>query len=149
MVTQAFPASPLMALVALPLVALHRSFRRTQPVDASRIRGKTGLLNAAWQREARLETTRAIRTVAADHALYDVRPQRACCAAQYLTQPARGADRAHRSRRARRIQALQAEIYAARPLPHTQGGCLIILNLNAQSASQAISQGQGIPALDN
>jgi diguanylate cyclase (GGDEF)-like protein len=64
MITFAVTASPFMALVALPLVTLmHRSFRHAQLVDASRIDGKTGLLNAsAWQREARLETSRAVHT---------------------------------------------------------------------------------------
>jgi diguanylate cyclase (GGDEF)-like protein len=64
MVAHAVIASPFMALAALPLVALlHRSFRHAQLVDASRIDGKTGLLNAGtWQREARLETARAVRT---------------------------------------------------------------------------------------
>jgi diguanylate cyclase (GGDEF)-like protein len=64
MVAHAVTASPYMALVALPLVALlHRSFRHAQLVDASRMDGKTGLLNAVtWQREARLETARAVRT---------------------------------------------------------------------------------------
>jgi diguanylate cyclase (GGDEF)-like protein len=56
--------SPVMALAALPLVALlHRSFRHAQLVDASRLDAKTGLLNAGtWLREARLETARAART---------------------------------------------------------------------------------------
>jgi diguanylate cyclase (GGDEF)-like protein len=64
MVTYAVTGSPFMALVALPLVALmYRSFRHAQLVDASRVDGKTGLLNATtWQREARLETARAMRT---------------------------------------------------------------------------------------
>jgi diguanylate cyclase (GGDEF)-like protein len=63
MVAYAVTGSPLMALVALPLVSLmYRSFRHAQLVDASRIDGKTGLLNATtWQREARLETARAMR----------------------------------------------------------------------------------------
>src|ERR1700733_5413224 len=54
-------SSPWMALLALPFVPLlHRSLRHSQLVDASRIDGKTGLLNAtAWQREARLEVARA------------------------------------------------------------------------------------------
>jgi diguanylate cyclase (GGDEF)-like protein len=57
-------SSPWMALLALPFVPLlHRSLRHSQLVDASRIDGKTGLLNAtAWQREARLEIARAART---------------------------------------------------------------------------------------
>jgi diguanylate cyclase (GGDEF)-like protein len=57
-------SSPWMALLALPFVPLlHRSLRHSQLVDASRIDGKTGLLNAtAWQREARLEVARAVRT---------------------------------------------------------------------------------------
>ena len=64
MVAYAVMGSPLMALIALPLVTLmHRSFRHAQLVDASRIDGKTGLLNAAtWQREARVQTALAVRT---------------------------------------------------------------------------------------
>jgi diguanylate cyclase (GGDEF)-like protein len=64
LVTYAVTGSPFMALVALPLVTLmYRSFRHAQLVDASRIDGKTGLLNAAtWQREARVQTSRAVRT---------------------------------------------------------------------------------------
>jgi diguanylate cyclase (GGDEF)-like protein len=64
MVAYAVTGSPLMALVALPLVTLmHRSFRHAQLVDASRIDGKTGLLNATtWQREARVHTSLAART---------------------------------------------------------------------------------------
>lgn len=64
MITYAVIGSPFMALVALPLVTLmYRSFRHAQLVDASRVDGKTGLLNATtWQREARLETARAMRT---------------------------------------------------------------------------------------
>lgn len=57
-------SSPFMALLALPFVPLlDRSLRHSQLVDASRIDGKTGLLNStAWQREARLEISRAVRT---------------------------------------------------------------------------------------
>jgi diguanylate cyclase (GGDEF)-like protein len=64
MITYAVIGSPFMALIALPLVTLmYRSFRHAQLVDASRVDGKTGLLNATtWQREARLETSRAVRT---------------------------------------------------------------------------------------
>jgi diguanylate cyclase (GGDEF)-like protein len=64
LVTYAVTGSPFMALVALPLVTLmYRSFRHAQLVDASRIDGKTGLLNATtWQREARVQTSRAVRT---------------------------------------------------------------------------------------
>ncbi len=63
MVTQAVTASLVMPVVALPLVALlHRSFRHAQLLAAGRHDSKTGLLNAAtWQREARLETARAVR----------------------------------------------------------------------------------------
>ncbi|HEY1619749.1 MAG TPA: GGDEF domain-containing protein [Streptosporangiaceae bacterium] len=63
MVSQAVTFSPVMALVALPLVALlHRSFRHAQLLADGRYDSKTGLLNAAtWQREARLETARAAR----------------------------------------------------------------------------------------
>ena len=51
MITYAVIGSPFMALVALPLVTLmYRSFRHAQLVDASRVDGKTGLLNAStWQ----------------------------------------------------------------------------------------------------
>jgi diguanylate cyclase (GGDEF)-like protein len=57
-------SSPFMALLALPFVPLlDRSLRHSQLVIASRIDGKTGLLNAtAWQREARMELARATRT---------------------------------------------------------------------------------------
>lgn len=53
-----------LAVLALPFVVLlHRSSRHAELVNDSRVDGKTGLLNAvAWQREARLEITRAIRT---------------------------------------------------------------------------------------
>jgi diguanylate cyclase (GGDEF)-like protein len=53
-----------LSLLALPFVVLlHRSHRHAQLVNESRIDGKTGLLNAVtWQREARREITRAIRT---------------------------------------------------------------------------------------
>jgi diguanylate cyclase (GGDEF)-like protein len=53
-----------LSVLALPFVVLlHRSQRHAQLVNESRIDGKTGLLNAVtWQREARLEITRAIRT---------------------------------------------------------------------------------------
>lgn len=63
LVSQAVTFSPVMALVALPLVALlHRSFRHAQLVDAGRFDSKTGLLNAStWQREAGLEISRAVR----------------------------------------------------------------------------------------
>jgi diguanylate cyclase (GGDEF)-like protein len=51
-------------ILALPLVTtLQRSLRHAQLLDAARIDAKTGLLNAvAWQREARVELTRASRT---------------------------------------------------------------------------------------
>ncbi len=54
----------LLVLFALPLVtSLQRSLRHAQLVDAARVDAKTGLLNAAaWQREARVEITRASRT---------------------------------------------------------------------------------------
>src|SRR5216683_539617 len=54
----------LLVLYALPLgILLGRSLRHAQLVYASRIDGKTGLLNAAtWQREAALEVIRAVRT---------------------------------------------------------------------------------------
>ncbi len=53
-----------LVLYALPLVILvQRSLRHAQLLDASRIDGKTGLLNApTWQHEAALEVTRAART---------------------------------------------------------------------------------------
>ncbi len=53
-----------LVVLALPLVtSLQRSLRHAQLVDASRIDAKTGLLNAvAWQREARVEISRAART---------------------------------------------------------------------------------------
>ena len=53
-----------LAVLALPFVVLlHRSYRHAQLVNESRIDGKTGLLNSVtWQREARLEITRAVRT---------------------------------------------------------------------------------------
>jgi diguanylate cyclase (GGDEF)-like protein len=54
----------LLVFFALPLVtSLQRSLRHAQLVDAARVDAKTGLLNAAaWQREARVEITRAART---------------------------------------------------------------------------------------
>jgi diguanylate cyclase (GGDEF)-like protein len=57
-------SDPLFVLMAVPLVILlQRSFRHAQLLGASRIDGKTGLLNAAtWQREAALQITRANRT---------------------------------------------------------------------------------------
>jgi diguanylate cyclase (GGDEF)-like protein len=57
-------SSPFMALLALPFVPLlDRSLRHSHLVAASRIDGKTGLLNAtAWQREAMMEIARATRT---------------------------------------------------------------------------------------
>jgi diguanylate cyclase (GGDEF)-like protein len=56
--------SPVLALVALPIVTLlHRSSRHAQLVDESRLDGKTGLLNmTAWQREARTQVSRAAGT---------------------------------------------------------------------------------------
>ncbi|MGE5287286.1 MAG: GGDEF domain-containing protein [Micromonosporaceae bacterium] len=64
LVTFAAAHNALLVLYALPLVILlQRSFRHAQLVDASRIDGKTGLLNAVtWQREAAVQVTRAIRT---------------------------------------------------------------------------------------
>jgi diguanylate cyclase (GGDEF)-like protein len=60
----AVTGSPFLAFVALPLVTLlHRSIRHSQLVDASRLDGKTGLLNmTAWQREARTQVSRATGT---------------------------------------------------------------------------------------
>jgi diguanylate cyclase (GGDEF)-like protein len=57
-------ASMFMVVLALPLVILlQRSHRHATLVAASRVDPKTGLLNAiAWQREARVELTRASRT---------------------------------------------------------------------------------------
>jgi diguanylate cyclase (GGDEF)-like protein len=54
----------LLVFFALPLVtSLQRSLRHAQLVDAARVDAKTGLLNAAaWQRESRVEITRAART---------------------------------------------------------------------------------------
>jgi diguanylate cyclase (GGDEF)-like protein len=49
---------------AMPLViVLQRSFRHAQILSQARLDSKTGLLNAAtWQREARVEVERALRT---------------------------------------------------------------------------------------
>jgi diguanylate cyclase (GGDEF)-like protein len=57
-------ANMFMVVLALPLVILlQRSHRHATLVAASRVDSKTGLLNAiAWQREARVELTRASRT---------------------------------------------------------------------------------------
>ena len=57
-------AEMFMVVLALPLVILlQRSHRHATLVAASRVDSKTGLLNAvAWQREARVELTRASRT---------------------------------------------------------------------------------------
>jgi diguanylate cyclase (GGDEF)-like protein len=54
----------IVAVFALPFVTLlQRSLRHDQLVHASRIDGKTGLLNAAtWEREAATEVARAART---------------------------------------------------------------------------------------
>jgi diguanylate cyclase (GGDEF)-like protein len=54
----------LVAVFALPFVTLlQRSLRHDQLVHASRIDGKTGLLNAStWEREAEIQVTRAART---------------------------------------------------------------------------------------
>lgn len=54
----------LVAVFALPFVTLlQRSLRHDQLVHASRIDGKTGLLNAGtWEREAATQVTRAART---------------------------------------------------------------------------------------
>ncbi len=64
LVIYAVANSAFLIVIAVPLVALlQRSVRHRQLVNESRIDGKTGLLNAAtWQREARLEITRAVRT---------------------------------------------------------------------------------------
>jgi diguanylate cyclase (GGDEF)-like protein len=53
-----------LVLLALPLATLlQRSLRHAQLASASRLDAKTGLLNAiTWQREARIELTRATRT---------------------------------------------------------------------------------------
>ena len=45
------------------MILLQRSFRHAQLAGEARVDGKTGLLNAAtWQREARTEVSRAVRT---------------------------------------------------------------------------------------
>jgi diguanylate cyclase (GGDEF)-like protein len=56
--------NPLVAVFALPFVTLlQRSLRHDQLVHASRIDGKTGLLNAGtWEREAATQVARAART---------------------------------------------------------------------------------------
>jgi len=56
--------NPLVAVFALPFVTLlQRSLRHDQLVHASRIDGKTGLLNATtWEREAATQVARAART---------------------------------------------------------------------------------------
>jgi diguanylate cyclase (GGDEF)-like protein len=56
--------SPLLLLVTLPpVILLQRSLMHQQLAAAARTDPKTGLLNAtAWQREADLEVTRALRT---------------------------------------------------------------------------------------
>jgi diguanylate cyclase (GGDEF)-like protein len=56
--------NPLVAVFALPFVTLlQRSLRHDQLVHASRIDGKTGLLNAGtWEREAATQVARAGRT---------------------------------------------------------------------------------------
>jgi diguanylate cyclase (GGDEF)-like protein len=56
--------SPVMLLVALPCgTLLQRSASHAQLLRASRTDGKTGLLSAtAWQREAAVQVTRAVRT---------------------------------------------------------------------------------------
>jgi diguanylate cyclase (GGDEF)-like protein len=53
-----------LVLLALPLASLlQRSLHHAQLASASRLDAKTGLLNAVtWQREARIELTRATRT---------------------------------------------------------------------------------------
>ncbi len=65
LVTYAVANAAFFIVIAVPLVTLlQRSVRYTQLVNESRIDGKTGLLNAAtWRREARLEITRAMRTL--------------------------------------------------------------------------------------
>ena len=64
LVTYAVANSVFLIVIAVPLVTLlQRSVRHRQLVNESRIDGKTGLLNAVtWQREARLEIMRAVRT---------------------------------------------------------------------------------------
>jgi diguanylate cyclase (GGDEF)-like protein len=61
LVAYAVTLQPLMALFALPCVTLlQRSLRHAQLVRASRIDGKTGVLNGVtWQREAGVRVTRA------------------------------------------------------------------------------------------
>ena len=56
--------NPLLLGVALPIVAMMRRFlMHAQLLTASRVDGKTGLLNAVtWQQEADIEVSRAIRT---------------------------------------------------------------------------------------
>ncbi len=63
-VTIVVAVNPVLLVFAAPSVLLQRRFMmHAQLVSESRIDGKTGLLNAVtWQREARLEITRAIRT---------------------------------------------------------------------------------------
>jgi diguanylate cyclase (GGDEF)-like protein len=63
LVAYAATAGPLMALFGLPcVVALQRSLRHHQLVNASRIDDKTGLMNhKTWQREAGVQVTRAAR----------------------------------------------------------------------------------------
>ena len=56
--------SALTLIIALPLTTLlQRSFRHAQLLNEARADAKTGLLNAAtWEREARAEVARAVRT---------------------------------------------------------------------------------------
>ncbi len=62
--TLAIAMSLLSVVIALPLVTmLQRSFRHAQLLKDARSDSKTGLLNAAtWEREAKAEVARAVRT---------------------------------------------------------------------------------------
>jgi len=64
LITVVIAISPLLAVFAVPTVLLARRFMmHAQLVAQTRIDTKTGLLNAsAWEEEARIEITRAIRT---------------------------------------------------------------------------------------
>ena len=64
LVTYCVAGNPLLALAALPVVALlQRSLRHVQLLKDARSDSKTGLLNAAtWEREATAEISRAVRT---------------------------------------------------------------------------------------
>ena len=64
LITVVIAISPLLAVFAVPTVLLARRFMmHAQLVAQTRIDTKTGLLNAsAWEEEARIEITRAVRT---------------------------------------------------------------------------------------